>query len=795
MPLLPPQAEVLDAGLLDTGFNCILQMPTGSGKTWLAEQAIARVLDRGQRAIYLAPLRALANELATAWQSRFKAPVGVFTGDFGAAHKPYPIPFEQARLLVMTPERLDICTRFWRRHWDWLPEVDLVVVDEFHLLGEGLRGARLEGALSRFQRLNPFTRLLCLSATLGNREELADWLQAVEYTSDWRPIPLCWRIVRYRQAEDKPRLLQDEVWRCTQAGGQSLVFVQSRRRAEQLSRVLQNAGLRVAHHHAGLDRARRRTVEDGFRQHAYDALVATATLEMGLNLPVRQVVLYDLQHFDGTGFVPLSTNAVWQRVGRAGRPGLDPEGEAVLLAPSWDGQVKCYEAGRFEPIRSGLPDERALAEQVIVEVSGGFGRTATQLERIFSGSLAAWQSSLNPAAIRRVINTLQEAGLLQARSEAAPEGSLPRLQVTPVGKIAVRHLLYPATVLRFQSVSQMTGLTFLDLLLLVASTSDCEPVLPVNFEELEVLSERLRTEPSQILALTSDVIVAKLGVMGKRLLATLKMALAVRALTRSGDTDRVADCFNCYPFELERLADSMERLLLAWSTQLQVQGEPANPAGEPVWQVDTITLAERVEILQHMVAARLDERAVTLTQVKGIGPTLARRLVAHDIKTLAELAQADPETVAKIPGISRQRAETLIEDAIVLLSLRPTESYGEVTGSPSAAVVWPAGVDPYRLRRSLELKVRLLEPGGFQVTGGTDPHRVQLIEGSYRCDCADFQNGRSQCKHVLAIRLHQGDQVLQRQAAVLKARPSPVTGLDLWSLWTGTEQPSTVGWR
>jgi helicase len=795
MPLLPPQAEVLDAGLLDTGFNCILQMPTGSGKTWLAEQAIGRVLERGQRAIYLAPLRALANELVTIWQSRFDVPVGLFTGDFGAAHKPYPIPFEQARLLVMTPERLDICTRSWRRHWDWLPEVDLVVVDEFHLLGEGLRGARLEGALSRFQRLNPFARLLCLSATLGNREELADWLEAVEYTSTWRPIPLRWRIVRYRQAEDKPRLLADEVRRCTQASGQSLVFVQSRRRAEQLSAVLQKAGQRVAHHHAGLDRPQRRAVEEGFRQHAYEVLVATPTLEMGLNLPVRQVVLYDLQHFDGNGFVPLSTNAVWQRVGRAGRPGLDAEGEAVLLAPSWEGQVKRYEAGRFEPIRSSLQDERALAEQVIVEVSGGFGSTESQLERIFSCSLAARQGELNSAAVRRVIDTLRKAGLLQVISGSAPEGSLPRLQVTPLGKIAVRHRLYPATVLRFQRAAQIAGLTFLDLLLLVASTLDCEPVLPVNFEELEALSERLRTEPSHILALTSDMIAAQLGVTGKRLLATLKMALAVRALTRSGDTDRVAEGFQCYPFELERLAESVERLLLAWSDQLQIRGDPANPARAPGWQMDTISLAERVAILQRMVAAHLDERAVTLIQVKGIGPTLARRLVAHDIKTLAELAQADPETVVKIPGIARQRAETLIADAALLLSWRPTESYRESSGSSSAAVVWPAGVDPYRLRRALELRVRPIQPGGFQVTGGTDPHRVQLIEDHCRCDCADFQNGRSQCKHVLAVRLHQGDQVLQKQAAALKSRLSPSTGLDLWSLWTGTEQPSTVGWR
>src|SRR5215207_4989821 len=90
--LTPPQREVIDCGLLHTGFDCILQMPTGSGKTWLAEHAIEGVLAQGRRAIYLTPLRALAAELAGRWRGRF-APhaVGVFTGDYGAAGRPAPV--------------------------------------------------------------------------------------------------------------------------------------------------------------------------------------------------------------------------------------------------------------------------------------------------------------------------------------------------------------------------------------------------------------------------------------------------------------------------------------------------------------------------------------------------------------------------------------------------------------------------------------------------------------------------------------------------------------------------------
>ena len=95
--LNPPQQEVVSAGLLTSGFNCVLQMSTGAGKTWLAEQAIAAALDGGTRAIYLTPLRALATELVERWRRRFEAyEVGVFTGDFGQ-HRAYPVPFERAR--------------------------------------------------------------------------------------------------------------------------------------------------------------------------------------------------------------------------------------------------------------------------------------------------------------------------------------------------------------------------------------------------------------------------------------------------------------------------------------------------------------------------------------------------------------------------------------------------------------------------------------------------------------------------------------------------------------------------
>ncbi len=755
-------------------------MPTGSGKTWLAELAIMDVLQRGMRAVYLTPLRALASELAARWQMRFPdAHVGVFTGDYGQPGRAYPVSFRDARLMIMTPERFDACTRAWRAHWGWIPEVDLVVVDELHLLGDRHRGARLEGALSRIRRLNPFARMLGLSATLGNRHELAEWLDGVEYASNWRPIPLSWRVVRYRQATDKPALLADEVARNTRDGGRSLVFVQSRRRAEELNQYLSVGGHKVHHHHAGLTLDRRREVEARFRAGEFEVLVATATLEMGLNLPVRQVVLYDLQAFDGSDFRPLPTNSVWQRVGRAGRPGLDTTGEAVLLAPTWDRGVERYIEGRFEPIRSGLADPSALAEQIIAEVASGLSRSPAQLRSALGQSLAAHQGLLPD--IDHAIAEMRAAGMIRDGVEDEGERRTWSLKVTRLGRIAARHMLAPATLLLFWRVLDgHQEPTFLDLLITAACSPDCEPVLPVDFEDLDKVAEYLSREPSHLLQMAHTDLLKLLAVSGRRLLAAINMALVARDWTRTADPRGVADRHGCYPFEVERLRESLDRLLLAMSAVLE---RPALPEDLLAWaEEDHIPVRERIRALRQMVCAGLDKSAVTLTIVNGVGPTIARRLQVAGIGHIEDLALAEPEDLISQPRISRERAERWIAEAVEIIRSRSALRYVE-TGAMAGIVPsdWPADIDPYRLRRALDLRIAGADGGHYLVQGGLEPHIVRTSSGALHCDCADA--GRSQwCKHVLAVRMHRGERELYQLARRLDQSDEQGC-LSLFALW------------
>ena len=776
----PAQQAVMDHALLDTGFSCILQLPTGSGKTWLAKEAIRKSLRAGNRVVYLSPLRALADELSLKWHLEFEEfPVGVFTGDYGKNGRKFPVTYEDSRVLIMTPERLDSCTRNWRTHWNWIPEVDWLIVDEIHLLGDGNRGARLEGTISRFRRLNPFCRVLGLSATLGNRDELAAWLDGVAYSHEWRSIPLQWRTVHFKKADEKPALLATELRRVLNAGGQSLVFVQSRRRAEHLATYLRSLGINASHHPAGLDHTQRRTVEDSFRTHQTSVLVATGTLEMGLNLPARQVVLYDLQAFDGSTFSPLSVNTVWQRAGRAGRPGLDSLGEAVLLAPTWEKSAAAYPQGKFEDIRSGLNSEAALAEQILIEVQSGMARSEVQLRRVFSESLAAQQRISLP--FDSCLHHMLDSGMIQKKASDKPDRE-DRFFATRLGKIATRHQLRPAAVLALRSfLEQHQKFTSFDLLVACASSGDCEPLLAVDFEELEHLADALGGENS---FLFGHGIPASnpIPVTGKRLLAALKTATVMMRWTRLGDLETVAEEDGCYPFEILRLQESLDRLLLAAGAIQDLIDTPLLDTTTPTEerQKRVTPNQQRIALLRQMILTGLDESTAALTFISGVGQKWAGSLHQAGFRDLSSLAAATVQELAALPGLSSTRATQWIESAANLIH-QPTLPPLNAPRIRTLPVDSDLPLDPYRLRRALDLQTRKVSSTQWTVSGGLEPHAVSVLQDQLSCDCLDHQKGHT-CKHILAVRITSKDPVVTRALSMVNTI-SPKGWLDLFSLW------------
>ena len=181
--LTPIQEKAVQAGLLEKK-SLLICAPTASGKTLVATMAIAATLGKG-KAIYLVPLKALANEKAREyqqWLEHSPYTVTVATGEIDSESN-YLSRYD---LLILTTEKFDALLR---HQLPWLNQVKLVVVDEIHLLNDASRGPTLEIILTLLKaRLQP--QVLGLSATIGNPEELATWLGAQLVQDTWRPVPL-----------------------------------------------------------------------------------------------------------------------------------------------------------------------------------------------------------------------------------------------------------------------------------------------------------------------------------------------------------------------------------------------------------------------------------------------------------------------------------------------------------------------------------------------------------------------------------------------------------------------------
>ncbi len=369
--LYPPQAECVERGLL-AGKNQLVAIPTASGKTLIAEMVMHARIASGGKCLYIVPLKALASEKYDEFSGK-GVRIGIATGDFDRRED----TLGGNDIIVATSEKVDSLLRNSTR---WINDITLLVVDEIHLIDSEKRGPTLEMVIAKMRCRNPGMQVIGLSATIGNPNLLASWLDAELITSSWRPVDLrqgiFWddRII-FREGERAVKKISknyEDLNLCLDTiaeGGQCLVFVSSRRNAEAFAkraagtiksevaelkalaeRIRGSAETEMgktlalcvesgsAFHHAGLSRDERRIVEEGFRQGFIKCISSTPTLAAGLNLPARRVIIRDYLRFTaGEGMQPIPASEYHQMAGRAGRPRLDPYGEAVLIAKGFAG--------------------------------------------------------------------------------------------------------------------------------------------------------------------------------------------------------------------------------------------------------------------------------------------------------------------------------------------------------------------------------------------------------------------------------------------------------------------------
>jgi len=414
--LYPPQADCISKGLLE-GKNLLISIPTASGKTLLAEMAMWAQIAGGGKCLYIVPLRALASEKFEEFSKKREIRVGIATGDLDRTDD----YLGRNDIIVATSEKTD---SLLRNRTIWLSQITCMVLDEVHLIGSENRGATLEMLITKLRFTRPELQIIALSATIGNPHQLAEWLDATLISSTWRPVDLRQGVyyngsIKFRDGERpiKGVTRHDDLNLCLdtlEEGGQCLVFVSSRRNAEGFAKkaagalktgtpdtrelaerlrsvreknednLLEDCVARgVAFHHAGLIRQERGIIEEGFRKGYIEVLAATPTLAAGLNLPARRVIIRDYSRFSaGLGMVPIPVMEYHQMAGRAGRPHLDPYGEAVLLAKDLTGVERLFETfidAQPERISSQCAEDDSICAHLLSIIASGFATSHEEL--------------------------------------------------------------------------------------------------------------------------------------------------------------------------------------------------------------------------------------------------------------------------------------------------------------------------------------------------------------------------------------------------------------------------------
>ena len=347
LTLYPAQEEAVLA--LAGGAHVVLATPTGSGKSLVAVAAHAQALAQGRRSWYTAPIKALVSEKFFALVAIFGAEqVGMLTGD--AAVNP------EAPIICATAEVLANHALRDRE----LADIGLVVMDEFHFYTEPDRGWAWQVPLL----LLPDTQFLLMSATLGDTRPFEEDLtrrtgrETIAVTGIERPVPLEFEWVLTPVHETLELLLRDDrgpvyVVSFTQSSAveqaqalMSVDIVSSARKAAikeavggfrfgkgfgQALRRLVLHGIGV--HHAGMLPKYRRLVETLAQRGLLAVICGTDTLGVGINVPIRTVLLTSLTKYDGRKQRVLRAREFHQIAGRAGRAGFDSVGYVVVQAP------------------------------------------------------------------------------------------------------------------------------------------------------------------------------------------------------------------------------------------------------------------------------------------------------------------------------------------------------------------------------------------------------------------------------------------------------------------------------
>ena len=420
--------------------NLLVVAPTG--KSLIGYAGLFAPLAPARLSVYVAPMRSIAAEKAEDLAVLQRSGLAIYqtTGDTDRFDLASAL---RADLIVATPERLDAILR-GEAAATIRPRLACIVIDEFHTITNGTRGARLEALVVRLRTSQPPPRLIAMSGTIANPKDIAAWLDATLLHSTWRPVPIDIAVRPYPPIDDpataeraRNKLAADTIATLCTNRHAALIFCSSRQGAQRCALdiaellhpppiapppALRNPELRAAlrkgtaFYHSGLSNQDRAAVQQLFRSGTLTILSATSSLAQGVNLPAYLVIVRDLT----LGLQPMRPAELLQALGRAGRPGLESKGIGIVLAPTdHETVVRAMLAG--EAIQSSLHADLLSALNAAIATSPI--RTKHGLRHWYDATLHAKQHAA-PQLVDRAVATLYRHQLItiDATTGIAPTG-------------------------------------------------------------------------------------------------------------------------------------------------------------------------------------------------------------------------------------------------------------------------------------------------------------------------------------------------------------------------------------
>lgn len=641
--LYPPQEQAVKKGLLKDK-NMVMAVPTASGKTLVALFALIKALERNQKAVYIVPLKALAEEKCEEIK-QLGINVALTTGDYDSTD----IYLKQYDVIVTTSEKCDSLLRHDIRFFN---DVHLLVADEVHLLTDPGRGPTLEMILSKMKHKH----ILALSATISNASDIADWLNAELVESDWRPVPLKTGVFFEDTLlyEDETQLVDKKGDACVTLAlnglkqGQILFFVNTRRSTQAVaSRIarklkshsgellnfsdsvykpkLQECSVHgVCFHHAGLKRHDRLLIENAFKENTLKVLVATPTLAAGINLPARRVVVRDVKRFyQNVGYRYIPVLEIHQMMGRAGRPKYDTEGEAILVAKNEEeidvlfGQ---YIHGDTEPISSKLASQAALRTHLLALLASDYIKTEADLKVFFSKTFHVYQNGEEYVydTIERVREYLERHEMV-AGFEATPFGKrVSQLYIDPASAVVLKKALSDV-------------MPDLGILHAVSACPDM-PSLYLRrgeFSQFDLFADQQLE--AFLLPVPDNWNEPELYEI---FLSQVKTAYLLNLWAEEADEKEICNTFNIGPGDLYRIRETGDWLLYSFSEVARLFSHRQGS----------------IRKLRMRLKYGIKEELLSLAKIRNIGRVRARKLFDAGYKTVKDVEKASFKELAEILG-------------------------------------------------------------------------------------------------------------------------------------------------